>query len=542
MSNQNLFKNKNLGVNLDFSELKDELITLFKSPNPFHIYMNSQNIKDKFSEILSVLTLKLKEWFKIDSENEHTFIMTLYKQTNYDKVWLEVIESYLRDCKNFDVLNYVYFVKILNKEKQYLAKWLLKLYKKNSQEDIIKFLQKYNTKLSFSYIKNIFDTFHIWEMSFDINLREDFIEHFIEKIYLQLSEEKRDIFLDNFILKIDKNTSDFSDVSKIISKIISSYTSNDKYNEVLSIVWMEYFQDVKLCVDDLILKYGTIRSTFYLQINDIITTLNQTDRSTFWKYVKRRMIDTYYSEVKNIFYESSSNVFLDKQTFSLLSGEFRIIPSISPESEYIKEEYKQINDLKEIILEMSDNIFSFFLLPIIYYTISEKLSLRKKDLHKMKYLLLFIFSKNYSEYKKIYMFFNQLEIFLNYDNTFRVFEKIQISFSIILILALFLLLSYFYFPIWVFVWVFILAGIKYFEVMHPNIFYRTKWNIGIKFFATVFLCVSTYFWFTNFDKVKNDTINLTKQIEVLWTLSSKEVIDGWFYYIKANILEFNKKQ
>ena len=73
-------------------------------------------------------------------------------------------------------------------------------------------------------------------MSFDINLREDFIEHFIEKIYLQLAEEKRDIFLDNFILKIDKNTSDFSDVSKIISKIISSYTSNDKYNEVLSIV------------------------------------------------------------------------------------------------------------------------------------------------------------------------------------------------------------------------------------------------------------------------------------------------------------------
>jgi hypothetical protein len=44
----------------------------------------------------------------------------------------------------------------------------------------------------------------------------------------------------------------------------------------------------------------------------------------------------------------------------------------------------------------------------------------------MKYLLLFIFSNNYSEYKKIYMFFNQLEVFLNYENKSRTLEKIQV--------------------------------------------------------------------------------------------------------------------
>jgi hypothetical protein len=65
-------------------------------------------------------------------------------------------------------------------------------------------------------------------------------------------------------------------------------------------------------------------------------------------------------------------------------------------------------------------------LPVIYYTISEKISLRKKDLYKMKYLLLFIFSSNYAEYKKIYMFFNQLEVFLNYENKPRVWEKMQV--------------------------------------------------------------------------------------------------------------------
>lgn len=542
MNNQKLFKNQNLSVNLDFSELKDELITLFKSPNPFHIYMNSQNIKEKFSSILSVLALKLKEWFKIESENEQTFIMTLYKQANYDKVWLEIVQNYLRDAKNFDVLNYIYFVKILNKEKQYLAKGLLKLYRKNTPDEITKFLLKYNAKISYNYIKNIFDTFQIGEMTFDINLREDFIEHFIEKIYLQLPLDKKDLFLDYFILRLDLYTSDFSDTSKVISKIISSYTSDDKYWLVSEIVTMSYFHDVKLCVDDLIGRYGSIRSSFYLQMSEVVSVLNQSDRATFWKYIKKQMIDMYYKEVRNIFYESSSNSFLDKQTYSLLSGEIKTPPSVSLEAQYIQEEYTQINDVKEIILELTDNLFSFFLLPIIYYTISEKLSLRKKDLYKMKYLLLFLFSNNYSEYKKIYMFFNQLEIFLNYDNKNRVFEKVQISFSLLLILGISLVICYFYFPIGVFVWVFVLAFMKYFEVMHPNIFYKSKWNIGIKFFATVFLCISSYFWFTNFDKVKSDTINLTKQVEILWTISSKEVLDDSFEYIRANILEWKKNK
>lgn len=155
--------------------------------------------------------------------------MTLYKQANYDKVWLEIVQNYIRDAKNFDILNYIYFVKILNKDKQYLAKGLLKIYKKNTPDEITKFLLKYNAKISYNYIKNIFDTFQIGEMVFDINLREDFIEHFIEKIYLQLPPEKKDVFLDYFILRLDMYTSDFSDTSKVISKIISSYTSDDKY-------------------------------------------------------------------------------------------------------------------------------------------------------------------------------------------------------------------------------------------------------------------------------------------------------------------------
>lgn len=541
MANSNTKLFKNLEYNLNFEEVKVELLTLFKSPNPIQIYLNSQNIKDKFSDLLSCLTLKIKEWFKLDDNDEKTFLMTLYKQSNYDKIWFDIIEYYIRDAKNFDLLSYLYYVKVLNKDKQYISKWLLKLYKKeDTNEEIKKYLLKYNSKISFEKIKSIFDEYAIWQMTFDINLREDFVEHFIEKIYLQLDASKRVNFLDNFILRLDKKTIDFSDISKVILKIIGNYSSGYKFNEIENTINNEYFNDIKLLVDDYIERYEVIRGDFYIQVNETLSVLSHTDRALFWKYIKTSIIDKYYSDIKYLFYDYSSNSFLDKNNYTILKWDFVIKPSFSPESEYINNEYKEINDLKEIILELNDNLFSFFLLPIIYYTISEKLSLKKKDLYKMKYLLLFIFSSNYSEYKNIYMFFNQLEVFLNYEQKSRVFEKLQVSFSIILSVFVLLIISYFYFPIGVFIWIFLLSIIKAFEVIYPNIFYKQKWNVWFKFFAVVFLSVSSYFWFSNFDKVKMDTADLTMQIKVLWTISSKEVIDNSIDYIKTNVLEFKK--
>jgi predicted transcriptional regulator of viral defense system len=119
----------------------------------------------------------------------------------------------------------LYYVKILNKDKQYLAKALLKLYLEESPEEIKKYLAKYNSKVNFKRVKYIFDEYKIKEMKFDINLREDFVEHFIEKIYLNLDKSIRTKFLDNFILKIDKKDIDFSDMSKVVLKIISNYAS-----------------------------------------------------------------------------------------------------------------------------------------------------------------------------------------------------------------------------------------------------------------------------------------------------------------------------
>lgn len=545
MSEQNntwnikLFK-ESIDCNINLSEIKNELLTLFKSPNPIYIYLNSQKIKEKFSQFLICLSKKIVNWFKIEDNDNKTFIKTIYKQTNYDKVWIDVLEPYLRESKNFDLLNYLFYVKTLNKDKQIIARTFLKMYLHEEDLEIKNFLHT-TSNIAFDKIQKIYNDFDIKLMKFNINLREDFVEHFIEKIYLQLPETKRDLFLDNFILEIDKNNLDFWDVSKVLSKVITSYWTMSERTKFQKIISNEYFKDIKNIIDIYIRDYKNLRWDFYVEISQKLEKYNLSDRAYLWQYIKKSIIDKHFPDIKYLFYDYSSTVFVDKNSYALLKWEFKMIPSISPESEYIYNEYKEIQDLKEIILELSNNLFSFFLLPIIYYTISEKLSIQKKDLYKMEYLLLFIFSENYSEYKKIYMFFNQLEVFINYENKSRVFEKIQVSFSIIFWVFLFLFLAYLYLPIWVFLWVLTMASIKYFEVVYPTIFYKLKWNVWIKFFAIVFLCISTYFWFSNFDKVREDTQNLSKQVEFLWTIPSKEVIDNWFKYIKASILEFWKK-
>lgn len=534
LQNYKLFKSWQ--CNLDFEEVKNELLTLFKSPNPFLIYKNSQNIKDKFSAFLTCLAWKISDWFNI-SEDSKTFMFSIYKSSNYDKVWINELENYLRDSKNYDLLNYLFYVKTLNKDKQYLAKWLLKLYKWEQEKDIELFLRKYNAFVSLKTIKKIYDDFWLKDISLDINLREDFVEHFIEKIYLNLDFTKKQLFLDNFILRLDKSKIDFSDAAKILQKVINSYVPSDKIEQLNKTLENEYYTDVKITVDWLLQNYLAIRWSFYYEISDALKDLCSVDKASFWQYIKTYIIDNYYVEVKYLFYDYSSNVFLNKDKYSKIRWNLKFTPSISPEWQYLNSELNELVELKNIILELNNNLFSFFLLPVIYYTISEKLSIPKKDLYKMKYLLLYIFSTNYSEYKNIFMFFNQLEVFLNYDKKPKVLEKIQVSFSIFLMVFLFLILSYFFLPIWVFLWVFLYSWVKYFEVIHPNAYYSQKWNIWIKFFAIVFLSVSTYFWFQNFDKVMEKTEYISQRVEVLWTLPSKDVIDWSFRFLKANLFE-----
>lgn len=526
-------------TDINLEDVKNELYTIFKSPNPLSIYMNSKNVKDKFSAFITSLSQKISAWFTLE-EDSQTFVFQIYKNCNYDKIWAWVLEKFLRDSKNFDLLSYIFFVKTLNKDKQYLARWLFKMYQKDSEDDIKSFFSKYSPGMSYESFLRIFNENEISKMDLWINLKENFVEHFIEKVYLKLDAQKRDLFLDHFILKINKENINFSDMSKILMKVVSLYNFWSKQTDAMETLSWEYYSPVKKIIDNLIEKYQSKRADFYYEVSTTLAVLPLVDRNLFWSYIKTKIIDNHYSDIKFLFYSFSSDNFASKDTYTSLKWDFKMVESISPEAENMYSDYKEINDLKEIILELSDNIFSSFILPLVYYIISDKLSISKKDLSKMKYLLLYIFSSNYNEYKKIYMFFNQLEVFLNYDEKSNILWKVQVWFSIILLAIFSLILSYFYLPIWVFLWIFLLSWVKYFEIWYPNFFYNNKWNVWIKFFAILFLCVSSYYWFQNFDKVKEDSNHLVKKVEMLWSIPTRDVLDGWAKYLKASILEFSK--
>ena len=534
MANYDLSKE----VNLD--ELKADLLTIIKSPNPFSVYVNTTKVKDKLSLYISSLSKKISDWFKLE-DNSKTFVFQIYKNSSYDKVWIDILQLYLRDSKNFDLLSYFYFVKTLNKDKQTLALWILKLKNQETETEIAEFLNNSNTWIMLDDVKRIFDKFNIWKIEFSINLREEFVEHFLEKIYLSLDENIRDLFLDNFILKIDVDNIVFSDISLVLMKVISSYNSwSKKYFLEKTLKW-EYFLKTKESLDQLIWKYLSNRWSFYFDLTQIIKDLPLVDRWLFWQYIRTKMIDDYYSEIKYLFYWYASEQFVSKDIYNKLKWEFKVTPSISPEAEYMYNDFNEINDLKNIIIEFTSNTFSPFLLPVVYYIISEKLSISKSDLHKMKYLLLYIFSSNYWEYKNIYLFFNQLEIFLDYEEKSNILWKVKVWFSMILLLSLVLFLTYLYLPIWIFLWIFFLALVKYFEIANPTFYYNQTWNVWIKFFAILFLTVSSYYSLQNLEEIKKSSNEVLENIEYLWKIPTRDVVDNSARFIKTSILEFRNK-
>jgi hypothetical protein len=44
---------------INVEDIKSDLLKVFKSPNPFSIYMNSKNVKDKFSGFINSLSDKI---------------------------------------------------------------------------------------------------------------------------------------------------------------------------------------------------------------------------------------------------------------------------------------------------------------------------------------------------------------------------------------------------------------------------------------------------------------------------------------------------
>lgn len=534
-------KVKNCNINLE--ELKKEVGDLFKNPNPLSLYMNSSKIRDKFADFVNCLSDTIVTWFSLDDTQGITY--SIYKNAKYDNVWSEFLKNYLYEFKYFDFLTYLNFVVISDTDKQYLAKALLKLYKHEKHENISKFLELFKSKYDFEQIKDYAEYFNIKDMEIEFRYTdENKINYFLQELYFNLDIAQREVFRELFSLNPKKFDPSFTRTVKIVGLVMDDYPY--KQDAIYKYVNKPENAVLKAEVDSAIESYSLDKRAFYENLYRTIHWELQVEKKIFWQYIKIEIINRHYPDIKNLFYFYSANNFVTKEIFNTFkwSLDYNKV-DIDMKSWVLNPTHyaqiEQLKELKNLLLELNNNIFSFFLNPLVYSIISERLKIQQKDLWKLEYLLFYIFADNYSEYKHLYMFFNQLEAFMNSTWKVSVLEKIKVSFSLVLVNSLIIVFSYFYLPIWVFLGLLFLAMIKGFEFYYPDLYFRGKTNLGLKFFATLILLMSSYFWLTSPDSAsRRDLANMVEQVKKVWVMPSDQAMKISVDYVKASLFDIKK--
>lgn len=507
------------GMQIDFEFLLKELQDILKSPSPFILYKKSNELKEKFWEFINKITKKVSSWF--NSQNK-TLIVSIYQTVGYQKIWLYNLKNYLKDSKYFDLNLYFKTAVAFDKEQQYLAKWLLKLYKWETLEELQKFLHKFKSKQPIGKIKEIFNSFKLKELKIDAKyLDENAIERFLEQITISLDIDK-DLFISYFCVSIDEIKVGFTETYNIFSGITRFYLKdvNIRDKHILDHINNQTNREIKLRLDNEIKKYYENKNDFYKNIVEILKDQNSTEKGYFWGYVKTEIINVYYKEITRLFYWDK-NACSNRNEWAVLKWNFDEDNKTS-----YKDEIKSILAFKKLILNIDRSMISPFLKPIIYTIVSEKITITRKDLLKLRYLMTLIFSQNYVEYKKIYNFFEDLEAFLDFNlSSNRLIninlKKLKIFTADLILTFIGLNFLYIYAPVWVFLGTVLLLGsffVNQFKTFKSGI----EWNFWTKTFATILLVISWFFWITNLDKTKVDVGNLMSQVQKIWIYNTEK--------------------
>ncbi len=526
----NNLQNKDVVLsNIDFDFILNQLKDLLKSPSPLTLYKKSSEIKENFSLFLNNLAKKISAWF--NSQNK-TVILSMYYNADYQQVWINHLKCYFEDSRYFDPELYFKIVILFDKEKQILAKWLLKLYLWAKKEDILKFLanKNYKTKIKYEKIKETYDYLNLSSFEWQIDkqyLNENKIELFLKKILILYWIDNDKLF--SIFPLILKNTKwIFNEIYDIFSSISKNYLKdlNQKDKNIIDFINDDKNISTKEAIDKEIKYFFNEKYQFYNKIENIISWYMFIERWYFWWYIKTKLINKYYSEINWLFYWSKKSC-RNRNEWSQLKWNFAF-----SEVSIFKDEIKSILWFKDLILQLDESLLSPFLKPIIYSIVSEKLSITQKDLLKLRYLMTLVLSENFSEYKTIYNFFEDLETFLDFNMSFTAnftwininYRKLKIFTADIVILFLLLIWLYIYAPIWVFIAI-ILLSLSYFREHFFSFREWIEWNFWTRTFATVLLVISSFFWITNLDKTKIDIKNLTTKIEKVWIYKTDETVN-----------------
>ncbi|EKE29645.1 MAG: hypothetical protein ACD_2C00131G0015 [uncultured bacterium (gcode 4)] len=534
-------------INFDPDFLVKEIKDVLKSPSPFTLFKKSSELKDNFAKFINYLVKKIAIWF---SSQDKTMIDRMYVNAKYENVWIANMKNYLEDSKYFDINLYFKTIVSFQKESQYQAKALLKIYKREPEKSVREFLKKYKSGFTYEEVLKNYAFLRIENLRWSIEpkyLDENKISRFLEQIYL-LSESEG--IFQIFNLSQDELRSKFSEVYSIFSYIARTYLKQVSYKDRQVMTYLRYSrnEEVMRKLDILMAEYIQNKTSFYKKVVKVISEKNETERWYFWSYVKTRIIDLHYKQVSRLFYwdeQACSN----RSEWAALKWNF----VFSEKSEYYTE-IKEILSFKQLILELNSNLLAPFLKPFIYSIVSEKLAISRKELLKIRYLMTLILSENYLEYKKIYNFFEDIEAFMDYniDSTFSEItiniKKFKIFAADILVWTIWLVWLYLYAPVWVFAWSFILS-VSYLREHFKRFSAWVEWNLWIRSFATVMLIVSTFFWITNLNATKVDLAKLSSKVEKIWMYKTDEtarivirkIDSSWIKKAVADILQSIKK-
>ena len=513
-------------LNVDI--IKWELKNLLKSPNPFTFYMQWNKIKEKFSDFINCLTKQIVYGFR--SRNDE-IIVSMYKNCSYHNVWISNLKYYLKDCKYFDLLWYFKIVILFDKEKQYLAKWLLKMYNWESREKIDNYLNYIKTdnagiKLSYTKMKTVYANLHLDEFKEKYHLEEKFnenrIEGFLEELCLK-SEETKNVLLTYFSINL-KHVSWFSDVYKIFSNIAWSYLwETKKAKNITEYINLSEHQTLKKLIDKEIAIYSKNKWVFYKNVTNIFEKYDNIylEKWYFWSYIKTQIINNYYSEITKLFYWRTGTC-KNRNEWASLKWNFEC----NPECTFAKQ-IEALLWLKDLIVELNKNVLWTFIRPIVYGEVAERIGISKKEFYKIRYLMTLIISNSYREYKIIHTFFDELEVFLNFDDHRLWFNKLKLNASNVLMSFLTLYFLLWYAPVWVFLSSLVLILIFVYRSIAP---YKPwiKWNLWLKTFAVAMLVMSWFMWVINLEETKWDIWEIVKEVEKLWVYKTETAMIATF--------------
>lgn len=472
--------------NIDLNSLLSDIKILLSSKNPMSFLMNLNSIKQKLSSFINHLWSLLKFGFSLS--NRDSSVSQIYKDLWVWGLWKDLTKDFILNSRYFSIRDFLHFSLIFNK------KILL-------NKD---FLDKY-----------------------EINPLDKNLESKLIWIYNSLQNWHRKEFISYFDFSINEETS-FEQISQSTSYIIDNYDfwEFDKIESFFEKKWLK----------NLIIKIKAVSSFFpwdkkyfLREIDDLIANNNLENRDYLVKkYALFCLIDSHFSSIKNVFYLHATNCFRTRDEWSEMSI---FVDKVPKNLEYLK-------TFKEVILYLDSNFFSTILTPIVLFNLSQNLSLSHKDILKIQYIMLYFLSENYREYKVIYKFFNDIEIFYLYDNK-SIFDIFKASFSLFCISGIIMAFLYFYMPVWIFLPILILFVSRIYKSIF-SVSYRSKWNFWIEFFAWIILIFSFYSMVSSWNFDFSNLNELVKNTENIFLVSAQDFVNISGDKLKASLFDILK--